>query len=243
MHPVSAPNTRLWPWLALHALLAWLMLAGTNARAAVPAEGLAQATALAAQAAQARAPQAARIVALPGPADPRLQLAPCAQTQAFLLAGAPAWGKSRVGLRCVKGPVAWQVFVPVTVQVWAPAAVSTAALPAGARLDESQFTQAEVDWAAAATPPHALPADLSERVLARPLAAGQPVRSTDLRTRQFFAAGDTVRLVAQGPGFAASSEGQAMQPGVEGQPVRVRTDSGRVVLGTASGPRRVELGP
>lgn len=211
--------------------------------AALPADAVTQAVALAAQAARALAPAGARIVVLPGTADARLQLAPCAQSQAFLLSGAAAWGKSRVGLRCVQGAVAWQVFLPLTIQVWAPAAVTTVPLPAGARLDASQLAQAEVDWAAAATAPHALPADLLDRVLTRPLNAGQPVRSADLRARQFFGAGDTVRLVASGAGFAVSGEGQALSPGLEGQPVRVRTETGRVVIGTAAGPRRVELGP
>ena len=55
------------------------------------------------------------------------------------------------------------------------------------------------------------------------------------------AAGDAVTLVARGPGFAVSSEGVAMTPGLEGQPTQVRLDNGRMVQGIAVGNRRVEV--
>ena len=219
-----------------------LLCTAPAAHASLGLEAVTQATALATQAAQALAPAGARVVALPGALDARLQLAPCAQVQAFLPAGVSPWGASRVGLRCVQGAVAWQVYLPVTVQVWAPAVVSAVPLPAGARLETSQLALAEVDWAAGGKP-HLRPDDLADRVLTRPVAAGQALRASDLKTRQWFSPGDVVRIVAHGPGFAVTGEGQAMAAGVEGQTVRVRTESGRVVLGVAAGPRRVELNP
>jgi flagella basal body P-ring formation protein FlgA len=79
------------------------------------------------------------------------------------------------------------------------------------------------------------------RVLARLLAAGQALRQTDLKSRQWFAAGETVSLVAVGPGYSVSGEGQALTPGIEGQVVRVRTENGRVVTGQAVAEHRVEI--
>ena len=204
-------------------------------------EFLAQATALVRQAAQAGAPRGAQILALPGALDARLQLAPCTQVQPFMPAGVLPWGRSRVGLRCLQGPVAWQVFLPVTVQVWAPAVVATATLPAGARLEGSQLALAVVDWAAAPGAPHAELVALDGRVLVRPVAAGHALRVSDLRARQWFASGDNVQFVARGHGFSVSAEGQAMNAGLEGQPVRVRMESGRVVVGLPVGHKRVEL--
>ncbi len=237
--------------LAPLALSAALLLSPGLALAAEPAalpansmtQAVAQAMQLARQAAGALAPPKARVLVLPGTLDPRLKLAPCDQVQAFLPAGVPSWGRSRVGLRCVKGqgPVAWQVYLPVTVQVWAPAVVTSAPLPAGAQLDESQLSSADVDWAAGTSAPTSAVQSLQGRVLARPVVAGQPVRAADLKARQWFAQGDTVRIVAQGAGFAISAEGQALGPGLEGQRVRVRTDSGRVLVGQAVGHNRVEL--
>ncbi|MDO9094030.1 MAG: flagellar basal body P-ring formation chaperone FlgA [Rubrivivax sp.] len=234
---VNLPAGR-WLWVALGLCPALALPAGPPA---LPSTVLLQALNLSRQAALAVAPPQARVVALPGALDPRLKLAPCDQVQAFLPAGVPAWGRSRVGLRCLKGPVAWQVYLPVTVQVWAPAAVAAAALPMGAQLDSSQMATAEVDWAAASTAPTATSQTLQGRVLARPVAAGQPLRAADLKARQWFAQGDMVRIVAQGLGFAISAEGQALGPGFEGQRVRVRTDAGRVLVGQAVGHNRVEV--
>jgi len=88
-----------------------------------------------------------------------------------------------------------------------------------------------------------LHADLAVgRVLTRPLKAGQSLRQSHLKPRQWFAAGDTVTVVAQGPGFSVAGEAQALTNGIEGQPARVRTEGGRMLTGQPVGDRRVELG-
>jgi flagella basal body P-ring formation protein FlgA len=137
--------------------------------------------------------------------------------------------------------VAWQVFLPVTVEVWAPAPVAAGPLPVGARLDPSVLTQGMVDWAAGGSPPAGQPAELQDRLLARPVAAGQPFRRADLKARQWFAQGDTVEIRAIGAGFSVATEGLALTPGFEGQPARVRTEAGRVVVAQPVGQRRVEV--
>jgi flagella basal body P-ring formation protein FlgA len=71
---------------------------------------------------------------------------------------------------------------------------------------------------------------------------GQSLRVSHLKARQWFAAGETVTVLAQGEGFSVAGEAQALNPGVEGQQVRVRTESGRVLTGLPVGERRVELG-
>lgn len=220
----------LWPWVAAAAEAPpWL------------ADARAQALLLATQAAQQKAPTGARVQAQAGELDPRLQLAPCARVRAFLPTTSRAWGQLRAGLRCEAGATPWQVWLPVTVQVWAPALVARAGLAAGTRLDATQFTTTVVDWAAAAAPPLPPADDLQGQVLNRPVAAGQPLRAADLRSRQWFAAGETVQIVAQGAGFAVGAEGSALDAGLEGQPTRVRTATGRVVTGRAVGPQRVAL--
>ena len=95
--------------------------------------------------------------------------------------------------------------------------------------------------AAAATPPFTADQALSGRVLARPVAAGAALRPTDLQPRLWFAAGGTVQISARGRGFAINVEGRALTSGREGHPARVRTESGRVVVGQPVGERRVEL--
>ncbi|MDE2612712.1 MAG: flagellar basal body P-ring formation protein FlgA [Burkholderiales bacterium] len=206
----------------------------------LPPEAVAQALALAREAATALAPGGARITATPGALDARLHLAACAQVEPYLAAGQPAWGHTRIGVRCTEG-ANWRVFLPVQVQVLAPAVVLRQALPAGARLTEEQLDSAEVDWAAATGTPWLDPSALAGRVLVRPLAAGQALRPSDLQPRQWFATGQTVRIVAAGGGFSVSTEGQALTPGIEGQTVRVRTEAGRVLVGRPTGDGQVEV--
>jgi flagella basal body P-ring formation protein FlgA len=146
----------------------------------------------------------------------------------------------RIGMRCAAG-AEWTVFLPLQVQVLAPAPVLRTTLPAGARLSDDQFELAEVDWAAAPTPPLVRLRELTDRTLVRPVAAGRPLRSTDLRPRQWFASGALVRVTARGPGYAISADGTALNPGLEGQVVRVRTDNGRILTGRAVAEGRVEL--
>ena len=193
------------------------------------------------QAAQTSALPGARVQVQLGALDPRLRLAPCQRSEAYLPAGARLLGRTRVGLRCVQGPTLWNVTLPVTVAVYAPAVVLRDALPAGTKLSADHLTSAEIDWGAAAGQAHASAAALIGRELGRPLAAGAPVLATDIKQRQWFAAGETVQVRASGTGFAINTDATALSHGIEGQPVRVRTDSGRVLSGRAVSDRLVEV--
>lgn len=183
----------------------------------------------------------ARVEVEVGNLDPRLKLAPCQRIEPYLPPGLPVWGRTRIGLKCTQGPKAWNVTLPVTVHVYARSLVTQAALPAGTTLAPEHFTEAEVDLAAAPGRPIGQPGLAVGRTLARPVAAGSALRPTDLKARQFFAAGETVRVVAVGPGWQVVTEAEAMNPGLEGQTVRVRTGSGRLLQGRPVGDRQVEV--
>lgn len=178
-----------------------------------------------------------------GRLDPRLRLAPCARVEPYLPTGTRLWGKARIGLRCAQGPTPWNVYLPITVKVFGPAWVAATTLAAGAQLGPADLVQGEVDWAAENAAVVTDPAQAIGRVLQRRLVAGQGVRSADLRPKQWFSAGEVVKLVAIGPGFTITGSGEALSHGIEGQPVRVRTDGGKVIVGQAAGDRRVELRP
>jgi len=119
--------------------------------------------------------------------------------------------------------------------------VAASVLPAGTRLEAQHLVEAEVDLADRSDAAIMQPASALGRVLARNLAAGAALRQGDLRARQYFSAGDTVRIVVVGAGYAISSEGQALGPGLEGQTAKVRTEGGRVITGMATGDRRLEV--
>jgi flagellar basal body P-ring formation protein FlgA len=182
----------------------------------------------------------ARVEIEAGTLDPRLRLAPCGRIEPYLPAGARAWGRTRVGLRCVQG-ASWNVTMPVTVRVFAPALVATQPLRAGTVVDAGHFRTDEVDLAAVDSPAIVDASRVLGRTLARPLGPGQALYESDLKRRQLFAAGDPVRVVAAGRGFAVTGEAVALTPGFEGQPVRLRSDSGRTIQGVAVGERQAEI--
>ncbi len=176
-----------------------------------------------------------------GRLDPRLRLAPCQRVEPYLPPGTRLWGKSRIGLRCTQGPSAWNVFVPITVKVYGPALVATAPLSAGSVVAQADVIQAEVDLAEDAAVALTDAKLAVGRTLARALNPWQSLRQSHLKLRQWFAAGDTVKVLASGPGFSVAGEGLALTPGMDGQLARVRTESGRVLTGTAVGERRLEM--
>lgn len=197
--------------------------------------------ALAQDSARQAAASPVRVAVEVGQLDPRLKLAPCQKVEPYLPPGLPVWGRTRVGLKCVQGPKLWNVSLPVTVHVWSRALVAASALPAGTVLEAAHLGQAEVDLASTGSAPVLNAATLLGRTLAHAVPAGQALRPADLRARQWFAAGDMVRLVASGPGWRIVSEGQAVSPGVEGQPARVRVESGKIVQGRPVADREVEM--
>lgn len=194
-----------------------------------------------AQAGAGSAPGALRVEVELGQLDPRLRLAPCTRIEPYLPANVRPWGRTRVGLRCADGSARWNVFLPVQVRVLAPAPVLRESLPAGSEIAPEHLSEAEVDWAASRQPPLADFERIVGRRLTRAQAAGEPLYASDLQSPVWFDAGDTVKVVAIGPGYQVSAQGQALGRGVDGQTVRVRTGSGRVISGTAVAERRVEL--
>lgn len=184
---------------------------------------------------------APRVEVQVGQLPPQWKLAPCAEVLPYLPAGARPLGRTRLGLRCAQGVSRWNVFLPVTVRLWAPSLVAASPLPAGTLLAPGHLRTAEVDLAE--RPDHAITQQALAvgRTLRRGLGTGDALRLGDLQVRRLFNPGDVVRIVGTGPGYAVSTEGQAMGPGLEGQPARVRTDSGRIVTGTATALRRVDV--
>ncbi len=221
-------------------LLAALLCAGAMAEP-WPAGTLERVQQLALSAARASLPPPARAEIELGQLDPRLHLAPCALVEPYLPPGQKMWGRARIGLRCADAQVRWNVTLPVQVRVFAPALVAAAPLAAGTTLAPAMLQLAEIDVAAEAGAVYTDVSLLEGRTLTRPVLAGEPVRSPVLKLRQWFAAGDTVKVIAGGQGFAVSGEGQALANGIEGQEVRVRFESGRTVSGRAVGERRVEV--
>lgn len=182
-----------------------------------------------------------RVEVVVGQLDPRLRLAPCLKVEPYLPNNTRLWGRSRIGLRCVQGPSRWNVYLPIAVKAYGRALVATSGAPAGSVLGAADLAEAEVDLAEDITAALVDPQQAIGRTLAQALKPGQAVHLGHLKPRQWFAAGDTIKVVALGAGFSLEGEGQALSNGIEGQPARVRTESGRVLSGNPVAERRLEL--
>jgi flagella basal body P-ring formation protein FlgA len=176
-----------------------------------------------------------------GALDQRIDLSACGGIEPFVPANARLWGRAWAGLRCVEGP-SRTAYVPVHVKVHGPALVAARALPAGAAIGPADVRLKEVELSR--EPPGALAGleAVEDKVLVRPLAAGQALRAEYFRARPALSPGDAVKLVYAGPGFSVQAEGRAIGAAAEGQLVRVQTVDGKTLSGTARAGRIVQVG-
>lgn len=188
---------------------------------------------------KAKLPAHLRLEIQVGQLDTRLSLSPCEKVEPFLPAGTVLWGRSRIGLRCASQDARWQVFMPITVKAYGRALTLVNNLPAGTLLTSDHVQEAEVDWAANASPIVLESQDWLGKSLSRNLATGEALRASMLRAPPSFAAGTKVKLLLKAPGFELASEGQSLSPGKLGEQVRVRLDNGRIVTGKVMDERTV----
>ncbi len=181
-----------------------------------------------------------RVEVTVGALNERLRLAPCTQMVPFMPAGARLWGRSLIGVRCQDG-AGWSVLVPVDVKVYGQALVANRPLPAGEAPAGDALELQEIELTRQAPGVMTDLAAVGDAVMARTLAAGQPLRREHLRARPVIAAGEMVRLVATGSGFSVTSYGKALNAGSDGQTVRVQADSGRTMSGIARAGKVVEI--
>lgn len=176
------------------------------------------------------------------PPAPGTRLPPCFRHEVFLPPGAKLWGKTRVGVRC-SVPGRWTAFLSVRVGVSGYYLVTARKINRGQTLTDGDF---EVRRGDLTTLP---PSTLTDRALAigrrakLGLAAQQPLRREHLLRSPVIRQGDRVRLVARGEGFAASSEGVALNNAAEGEVVKVRNTGGKTLSGVARAAGEVELAP
>lgn len=182
-----------------------------------------------------------RMVVQVGALDSRLNLAPCGQVEPYLPAGVRLWGKTRIGLRCVDGVARWNVFLPVHVQAFGQTWVMRSDVASGSQLSLDNAELVEVDWAQENASVLADPARWVGQTATRTLRTGQALRHGMVKPSQVFQAGSMVRIVAQGPGFTVTSDGQALSAGVVGEMARVRIDNGRILSGVVLDMRTVRV--
>ncbi len=168
----------------------------------------------------------------------------CARLLAQAFGASGLFGTQTVQVRCA-APQRWSLYVPVQVDTPRGAVLALHALSAGHVLRASDLTVVQRNVSSL---PAGTLGDVREgvgQVLRYSVAAGQAVTRTMLRGPRLVHDGQTVSLVAVGPGFRLAALGVALQDGSQGQVVMARNvQSGRVVRGVidAQGEVLVEAG-
>ncbi|MBU9134569.1 flagellar basal body P-ring formation protein FlgA [Burkholderia multivorans] len=187
-----------------------------------------------------------QIAGLPGktsatvaPAFPR-GLAACTTLEPFLPTGARLWGRTTVGVRCA-GERPWTVYLQAKVTVHATYYVAARQIAPGEPLSVADLVARDGDLTVL---PLAVITDPAQAIgataLAR-IAAGLPLRQDMLKSAASVSAGQTVRVVAAGPGFTISAEGSALANAAPGQSVRVRMAAGQIVTAIVKDAGTVEI--
>ncbi|KVL24320.1 flagellar basal body P-ring formation chaperone FlgA [Burkholderia ubonensis] len=187
-----------------------------------------------------------QIAGLPGkpaasvaPSFPR-GLAACTTLEPFLPTGARLWGRTTVGVRCA-GERPWTVYLQARVTVQATYYAAARQIAPGEVLTAADLVARDGDLTLL---PLAVITDPSQAVgstaLAR-VAAGLPLRQDMLKSAASVSAGQTVRVVAAGPGFTISAEGSALANAAPGQSVRVRMAAGQIVTAIVKDAGTVEI--
>lgn len=185
-------------------------------------------------------PGRAEIEALP--LDPHTRLARCESLQTVLAPGERLWGDTNVVVRCVR-PRAWSVFVPVSVKVFAEAVVTAHPIARGQVLTAADLSQRDQELTKWPTGPIVDPEEAIGKAAVAPLPAGTALHADMLRAPYAVAEGQRVRVIFQGEGFRATSAGRSLGNAAVGEPVLVRTASGKVVKGVAHSPGVVKADP
>ena len=167
-----------------------------------------------------------------GEPDPRLSLAPCARFEPFIPPGAKLWGRSSLGVRCVEG-ANWTINVPVEVRVFGAVQVAARPIGRGRPVGAEDVRIDRIDLTRVNGTVYAADESLEGTVTSRQIAAGEPLRRDLLRPPPILMAGDPVKVIVDGLGFAVSIDGKALAQAGEGQAVKVATAAGRVVTGIA----------
>jgi flagella basal body P-ring formation protein FlgA len=175
-----------------------------------------------------------------GLVDPQLKFTQCEHLEAFLPPGSKLWGNTTVGVRC-ETPEKWSLYVPVQVRVYADVVMSARALQRGQAIAADDVTMQRLDLTQLQ---RGVMTDLQQvigRVTKASVTGGTPLRADLLRSATVVTQGQQVRVVFHGQGFNVSSEGRALGNAGVGEPVQVRTASGKLVKGIVSGPGIVQV--
>lgn len=167
-----------------------------------------------------------------GHLDPRLRLPHCDQKlQAFQPSGARLSGATSVGVRCPDAS-GWTIYVPVKIDIFQKALVTTRALAKGARLQAGDVRVAETEVSKLSQGYLQSMDEIQGLATRRPLPAGTVLSPSQVISPRLVRRGDRVTLVNMDGPIQVEMLGEAVSDAARGERVRVRAlNSGKIIEG------------
>lgn len=167
-------------------------------------------------------------------------LAACTSLETFLPPGARTWGHTTVGVRCV-GAKPWTLYVAARIAVDVTYYLASRQINPGEALNAMDLTAREGDLANLPQTVVTDPTQAIGAVALMRISPGLPLRTDMLRSASSVVIGQTVKLIAVGPNFSISADGQVLNNAAPGQQVRVRTAEGQIVTGVVKDAATVQV--
>ncbi|MBN3752790.1 flagellar basal body P-ring formation protein FlgA [Paraburkholderia sp. Tr-20389] len=167
-------------------------------------------------------------------------LAACTTLEPFLPTGARVWGRTTVGVRCA-GERPWTLYLQAKVSIHATYFVAGRSIAPGELLSASDLVARDGDLTVLPQAVITDPSQVVGSVALMRVSPGLPLRRDMLKSAEAVSIGQSVKVVAQGPGFAISAEGSAMNNASPGQPVKVKTANGQIIQGIVKDAGTVEI--
>lgn len=168
------------------------------------------------------------------------QLAPCSNFDVMRPAGAQAWGRGHVVVRCLDA-AGWRINVPVHVRIKSDYYVASRPIPQGQPITADDLAVQTGDVSE-------LPARIVTddklalgKIAVAPIAAGSPLRTDMLKAIMVIRQGQTVKVVSRGSGFEVTNEGRALNNAAEGQLAQIKMANGQILSGIAKPGGSVEV--
>jgi len=176
-----------------------------------------------------------------GAIDAANQLAPCKQFEIGRPPGAQLWGRSHVTVRCLNEP-GWRIYVPVHLHVIGSYMIAARPIAQGQTLTEDDLALQQGDLADLPTNVVTDASLAIGKTAAIPIPAGRPLRADLLKSPLVIRQGQSVRIVASGPGFSVANEGRALANARVGEVTQVRLTNGQVISGTVRSDGSISVG-
>lgn len=186
--------------------------------------------------------RAGRTTVEAGALDPRHRLPLCDQPlRTFMRRGTEIGPRTIVGVSC-DAEKSWTLYVPVNVFVTSEVLVAARTLPRGHLLTAGDLSRDERDVSRMHSGYLTDIRELAGQRLKHQVIAGRPITPAMIEADRIVTRGQTVTLVAAGPGINVTMTGKALSDGALNQRIRVENlNSGRTIEGIVRSREQVEI--